>query len=89
MYNVVDDDPAPRGEVAAYAAALTALPKADGAAPAASPLMREPLSSTPPRRDEKRVRNGRIKEELGVVLRFPSYREGLANILQRLEERPG
>ena len=85
---MVDDDPAPRGEVAAYAAALTASPKPNGATPAASPRVREPLSSTPPRRDEKRVRNGRIKEELGVVLRFPTYRAGLADILQCEQERP-
>jgi hypothetical protein len=26
------------------------------------------------------VRNGRIKEELGVQLRFPTYREGLRAI---------
>jgi hypothetical protein len=27
--------------------------------------------------DNKRVRNARIKDELGVTLRFPSYRQGL------------
>ncbi|KAL4448312.1 hypothetical protein ABPG75_005531 [Micractinium tetrahymenae] len=32
------------------------------------------------RLEEKRVRNGRIKQELGVQLAFPSYREGLAAI---------
>ena len=26
---------------------------------------------------DKRLRNRRIKEELGVVLRYPSYREGI------------
>ncbi len=30
--------------------------------------------------DNRRVRNARIKEELGVVLRYPSYREGLRAI---------
>lgn len=30
--------------------------------------------------EEKRVRNGRIKKELGVRLAFPTYREGLAAI---------
>lgn len=33
------------------------------------------------RLEEKRVRNGRIKQELGVQLAFPSYREGLAAIV--------
>jgi hypothetical protein len=27
------------------------------------------------------VRNDRIKDELGVVLRYPTYREGLAALL--------
>ena len=26
---------------------------------------------------DKRIRNARMKEELGVVLRYPSYREGI------------
>lgn len=33
------------------------------------------------RLEEKRVRNARIKQELGVQLAFPSYREGLAAIV--------
>lgn len=32
---------------------------------------------------EKRVANQRIKQELGVQLKFPSYREGLAAIAKR------
>lgn len=32
------------------------------------------------RLEEKRVRNTRIKQELGVRLRYPTYREGLAAI---------
>lgn len=32
---------------------------------------------------EKRVRNEKIKQELGVQLTFPSYREGLAAIAQK------
>lgn len=32
---------------------------------------------------EKRVANQRIKQELGVQLKFPSYREGLAAIVRR------
>jgi hypothetical protein len=31
--------------------------------------------------DNKRVSNARIKRELGVVLRYPSYRDGLPAIL--------
>ena len=32
--------------------------------------------------DNKRVSNARIKSELGVALRYPTYREGLAAILR-------
>ena len=28
--------------------------------------------------DDRRIDNGRIKEELGLRLKYPSYREGLA-----------
>ena len=31
--------------------------------------------------DNRRVRNARIKEELGVRLRYPTYREGLRAIV--------
>jgi hypothetical protein len=31
--------------------------------------------------ENKRVRNTRLREELGVTLKFPSYREGLQAIL--------
>ena len=31
--------------------------------------------------ENKRVRNDRIKTELGVRLQFPTYREGLAGLL--------
>jgi len=31
--------------------------------------------------DNKRVVNRKIKEELGVVLRYPDYRSGLAALL--------
>ena len=31
--------------------------------------------------DNKRVRNARLRQELGVALKFPTYREGLRAIL--------
>ena len=33
--------------------------------------------------DNRRICNARIKQELGVTLRYPSYREGLRAILDR------
>jgi hypothetical protein len=32
--------------------------------------------------DNKRVRNDRIKQELGVVLNYPDYRAGLGAMLE-------
>jgi hypothetical protein len=34
-------------------------------------------------RDHRRVSNARIKDELGVVLRYPTYRDGLRAILEQ------
>ncbi len=77
-YNVCDDDPAPPQEVIAHAATLLGLP-----VPPAIPI--EQADMTPMARsfyaESKRVRNDRIKEALGVRLRYPTYREGLAALL--------
>jgi hypothetical protein len=35
--------------------------------------------------DNKRVRNGLIRQELGVVLRYPDYEAGLRALLPSLE----
>lgn len=140
-YNVVDDDPAPRGEVAEYARQLLGSVRPGtqgpgdsigGAVGSAVAEVAEPAAGVvgamavtggssssggrvgsedrgvskgkedngdegsgpgvggggPKGRrsegagvlEEKRVRNGRIKEELGVVLRYPTYREGVEAI---------
>jgi hypothetical protein len=34
--------------------------------------------------DSKRVSNARLKQELGVRLSYPSYREGLAAIARQI-----
>lgn len=78
-YNVCDDDPAPPQEVIAHAATLLGLP-----VPPAIPI--EQAEMTPMARsfyaESKRVRNERIKSALGVRLRYPTYREGLAALLK-------
>ena len=77
-YNVCDDDPAPPQDVLAHAAALLGLPP-----PPEVPF--DEAAMTPMARsfyaDNKRVSNRRIKEDLGVRLRYPDYRSGLAAIL--------
>lgn len=77
-YNVCDDDPAPPQDVIAFAAELLGVP-----VPPVIPF--ENAELTPMARsfyaESKRVRNDRIKNELGVRLRYPSYREGLDALL--------
>lgn len=78
VYNLCDDDPAPPQDVIAHAAKLLNLP-----VPPAIPF--ENAEMTPMARsfyaESKRVRNTRIKEELGVRLLFPDYRVGLQALL--------
>ncbi len=79
IYNVCDDEPAPPEDVIAHAARLLGL-----AVPPAVPFEQAELS--PMARsfyaESKRVSNRRIREELGVRLRYPTYREGLAALLE-------
>ena len=78
-YNVCDDDPAPPEDVIGHAAELLGLP-----VPPAIPY--DEAEMTPMARsfyaESKRVRNDRIKDELGVRLIYPTYREGLAALLK-------
>lgn len=80
VYNVCDDDCAPPQDVIAHACALLGV---DAPAEMDWEQAKETLSPMALSfyADNKRVRNDRIKDELGVVLRYPSYREGLAAIL--------
>lgn len=78
VYNVCDDDPAPPEDVIAEAARLLGLP-----IPPAEDF--DTVEMTPMARsfyaESKKVSNARIKRDLGVRLRYPSYREGLAALL--------
>jgi nucleoside-diphosphate-sugar epimerase len=79
VYNLCDDDPAPPEDVIAHAARLLGLP-----VPQAIPF--DQAEMTPMARsfyaDSKRVRNDRIKRELGITLRYPDYRSGLEALLK-------
>lgn len=78
IYNVCDDDPAPPEDVIGHAAELLGLPL-----PPAIPY--DEAEMTPMARsfyaESKRVRNDRMKTELGISLIHPTYREGLAALL--------
>ena len=77
-YNVCDDNPAPPEDVIAYAAKLLNLP-----IPPAEDF--ETAEMTPMARsfyaESKKVKNDRIKDELGVILKYPDYRSGLDALL--------
>lgn len=81
-YNLCDDEAAPPQDVIAYACTLLGVPPPpEEAFDAArlSPMGRSFYA------DNKRVRNDRIKSELGVSLAYPDYRRGLDALLD--EER--
>jgi nucleoside-diphosphate-sugar epimerase len=74
IFNVCDDEPAASADVLRFACALLAVdppPEIPFAQAELSPMA---LSFWA---DNKRVRNQRLKEELGIRLMFPTYREGL------------
>lgn len=77
-YNVCDDEACPPQDVVEFGARLLGLP-----VPPDIPFEEAVLS--PMARsfyeDSKRVSNARMKDELGVRLRYPTYREGLRALL--------
>jgi nucleoside-diphosphate-sugar epimerase len=78
IYNVADDEPAAPDEVVAYAAKLIGVPPPPEIAfeeADLSPMARSFYEGS------RRISNARIKSELGVKLRYPTYREGLASLL--------
>lgn len=79
IYNVCDDDPAPPEDVIAYAARLLGVPvppEVPYDAADMSPMARSFYG------ESKKVSNRRLRQELGVVLAYPTYREGLDSLLR-------
>lgn len=78
IYNLCDNDPAPPEDVIEHAAMLLGMP-----IPPAQDY--ETADMTPMARsfyaESKKVRNDRIRDELGVKLIYPDYRVGLASLL--------
>tara|TARA_R110000868_G_scaffold38631_3_gene134958 strand:+ start:5419 stop:6282 length:864 start_codon:yes stop_codon:yes gene_type:complete len=78
-YNLCDNDPAPPQEVVTYAAELLGMtppPEINFEDADLSPMAKSFYA------ESKRVSNKRIREELGVVLKYPTYREGLKALLK-------
>lgn len=74
IYNLADDEPSPSHEVISFACNLVGL----------SPPPLQPFEGTEMApivrsfyKDNKRVRNDKIKSELGINLLYPDYRAGL------------
>jgi len=80
IYNVCDNDPAPPEDVIAYAAELLGMPVPEA-------IDYETADMTPMARsfyaESKKVRNDKIKTELGVELLYPDYKTGLKALLAR------
>lgn len=79
VYNVCDDMAAPPQDVVAFAAELLGMeppPEVPFDEAEMSPMGRSFYG------ESKKVRNDLIKQELGVRLRYPTYREGLRAVLE-------
>lgn len=69
-YLVADDEPTTQAEYASWLCERMGLPLPP------SRQLYEPGSRRPSAHRNRRIRNARMKSELGVTLRYPSYREG-------------
>jgi nucleoside-diphosphate-sugar epimerase len=84
IYNVCDDEPAPPMQVVTFACELL------GVKPPSVQSFDEAKKEMSPMSltfwaDNKRVDNTRIKEDLGVQLLYPDYRQGLRASLENLD----
>lgn len=86
VYNLCDDNPAPPQDIIACAAEMLGMPvppevSFDDAD--LSPMARSFYA------DSKRVSNDKMKRELGISLRYPTYRSALAAILEAEQGQGG
>ncbi|MEZ5775802.1 MAG: SDR family oxidoreductase [Hyphomicrobiaceae bacterium] len=84
VYNVADDEPAPPQDVVLHAARLLGLPPPPEVAFEAAEMSEMARSFYG---ESKRVSNRLIREELGVRLAYPTYRETLAALLPGVQAR--
>lgn len=79
IYNVADDEACPPGDPVRFAAGLLGMP-------APEPIPYDSAELSPMARsfyaECKRLDTARIRDELGVTLAYPTYREGLAAIAE-------
>ena len=80
IYNIADDEPAPNHLVDEYASLLLQQPplkKIDYEMATLSPMAEEFYSQN------KRVSNAKLKKDFNIQLNYPSYKEGLAHLLNK------
>lgn len=78
-FNLSDDEPAPPQDVIVHAAAMLGMappPAQDFATAPMTPMQASFYA------DNKRCSNAAIKKALGIELLYPTYREGLAQVLE-------
>jgi nucleoside-diphosphate-sugar epimerase len=80
VFNLADDEPSPPADPVVFAAKLMGRePPPEIPFAQAAPAMSEMALSF--WQECRRVRNDKLKRELGVTLRYPTYREGLQALL--------
>ncbi len=88
VFNVTDDEPSPPADPIVFAAQLMGR----------APPPEVPFAQLAPSMSEialsfwqecRRVRNDRLKRELGVTLRYPTYREGLQALFDEINASSG
>jgi nucleoside-diphosphate-sugar epimerase len=88
IFNVCDDEPAPPADVTSFACGLLGVePPPPAPFEEAAQDMSEMARSF--YAESRRCRNDRIKQALGVKLRYPTYREGLRALFAAGEGRNG
>jgi nucleoside-diphosphate-sugar epimerase len=86
IFNVADDEPSPPGDPLLFAAQLLGAPPPpevayEDIAPTMSPLAKSFWLEC------RRVNNDKLKRELGVTLRYPTYRDGLRALWEAAQEQ--
>jgi nucleoside-diphosphate-sugar epimerase len=81
IFNVADDEPSPPSDPIVFAAELLGVTP-----PPEIPFAQAALTMSPMAlsfwQECRRVRNDKLKRELGVTLRYPTYREGLQALFE-------
>ncbi len=82
IFNVTDDEPSPPGDPLTFAAQLLGVPPPPEIAYEQAEAGMSPLAKSF-WQECRRVNNDKLKRELGVTLRYPTYREGLRALFKQ------